>query len=210
MPVAATAGLVGGLIRQFMPNTEEIWRLGPYTFMSTPRWLVRLFRGKKVTWEMLPLGACVVLELARQALGHATKPQWLFYLERREELGDRAGLALHGDGRRGSDEDLEQHAPRNESRAAPAVAAQGAHGRADRANQSSFFVQHAQYRVVADSLRSGHGARRGHQAEQYFAAALAQARDVRAPAGGTRFYRRLSGYRGRALRARQSCDSQAD
>jgi two-component system LytT family sensor kinase len=80
MPVAAAAGLVGGLIRQAVPNTEEIWRLGPYTFMSTPRWLVRLFRGKKVTWEMLPLGACIVLELSRQALGYATKPQWLFYL----------------------------------------------------------------------------------------------------------------------------------
>jgi two-component system LytT family sensor kinase len=80
MPVAATAGLVGGLIRQAVPNTEEIWRLGPYTFLSTPRWLVRVFRGRKVTWEMLPLGACIVLELARQALGHATKPQWIFYL----------------------------------------------------------------------------------------------------------------------------------
>jgi two-component system LytT family sensor kinase len=81
MPVAATAGLVGGLIRQAVPNTEEIWRLGPYSFLSTPRWLVRLFRGRKVTWEMLPLGACIVLELARQALGHATKPQWIFYLD---------------------------------------------------------------------------------------------------------------------------------
>jgi two-component system LytT family sensor kinase len=80
MPVAATAGLVGGLIRQAVPNTEEIWRFGPYTFLSFPRWLVRLFRGRKVTWEMLPLAACIVLELARQALGHATKPQWLFYL----------------------------------------------------------------------------------------------------------------------------------
>ena len=80
MPVAAAAGLVGGLIRQVVPNTEEIWRFGPYTFLSVPRWLVRLFRRKKVTWEMLPLGACIVLELGRQALGHATKPQWLFYL----------------------------------------------------------------------------------------------------------------------------------
>jgi two-component system LytT family sensor kinase len=80
MPVAATAGLVGGLIRQAVPNTEEIWKLGPFTFMSTPRFLVRVFRRKKVSWEMLPLAACVVLELARQALGHATKPQWLFYL----------------------------------------------------------------------------------------------------------------------------------
>ena len=57
MPVAATAGLVGGLIRQAVPNTEEIWKLGPFTFMSTPRWLVRLFRRKKVSWEMLPLAA---------------------------------------------------------------------------------------------------------------------------------------------------------
>jgi len=87
MPVAAAAGLVGGLIRQALPNTEEIWRLGPYTFLSTPRWLVRLFRKKKVTWEMLPLGAIVVLELARQALGHATKPQWLFYLNGGQSWG---------------------------------------------------------------------------------------------------------------------------
>src|SRR6202795_809216 len=90
MPVAATAGLVGGLIRQFIPNTEEIWKLGPFTFMSTPRFIVRLFRRKKVSWEMLPLGAIVVLELARQALGHATKPQWLFYLD----AGRTWGIAL--------------------------------------------------------------------------------------------------------------------
>jgi len=90
MPVAATAGLVGGLIRQTLPNTEEIWRLGPYTFLSTPRWLVRVIRRKKVTWEMLPLGSIIVLELARQALGHATKIRWLFYLD----AGKSWGLAL--------------------------------------------------------------------------------------------------------------------
>src|ERR1700674_2036960 len=74
MPVAATAGLLGGLIRQAIPNSEEIWKLGPFTFMSIPRWVVRLVRGSKVTWEMAPLGAVLILELARQALGHATKP----------------------------------------------------------------------------------------------------------------------------------------
>ena len=89
-PVAAAAGLVGGLIRQAIPNTEEIWKLGPFTFLSTPRWLVRLFRRAKVSWEMLPLGACVALELGRQALGHATKLQWLFYLD----VGKSWGLAL--------------------------------------------------------------------------------------------------------------------
>src|ERR1035438_6491251 len=61
MPVAATAGLVGGLIRQAIPNPEEIWRLGPFTFLSTPRMIVRFFRGRKLSWEMLPLGAIVAL-----------------------------------------------------------------------------------------------------------------------------------------------------
>jgi two-component system LytT family sensor kinase len=89
-PVAAAAGLVGGLIRQAIPNTEEIWKLGPFTFLSTPRLLVQLFRRAKVSWEMLPLGACVALELGRQALGHATKLQWLFYLD----VGKSWGLAL--------------------------------------------------------------------------------------------------------------------
>src|SRR6202163_2108287 len=81
MPVAAAAGLVGGLIRQAVPNTEEVWKLGPFTFLSTPRWLVRVFRGSRVSWEMLPLGASLALELGRQALGHATQLQWLFYLD---------------------------------------------------------------------------------------------------------------------------------
>src|ERR1019366_3439674 len=36
-PVAATAGLVGGLIRLAIPNTEEIWKMGPFTFLSIPR-----------------------------------------------------------------------------------------------------------------------------------------------------------------------------
>ncbi len=80
-------GLVGGLICQAVPNTEEIWRLGPYTFLSTPRWLVRVLRRRKETWEMLPLGACIVLELARQALGHATKIQWLFFLDAGKSWG---------------------------------------------------------------------------------------------------------------------------
>src|ERR1700722_16994603 len=57
-----------------------------------------------------------------------------FLSEWREKLGNCAGPALHGHGCRGSHENMEQHAPGNESRTAPATAAQGAHGRADRAN----------------------------------------------------------------------------
>jgi two-component system, LytTR family, sensor kinase len=49
-----------------------------------------VIRRKKVTWEMFPLGSIIVLELARQALGHVTKIRWLFYLD----AGKSWGLAL--------------------------------------------------------------------------------------------------------------------
>jgi two-component system LytT family sensor kinase len=83
MPMASFAGLVGGLIRQAIPNLDGIWDFGPFTFLNIPRALWRFTRRATVTWEMLPLGACIGLELGRLALGHATKPQWLFYIDAR-------------------------------------------------------------------------------------------------------------------------------
>src|SRR6267378_1656812 len=58
MPAAATAGLLGGLMRQAIPNKEELWNFGPFTFLNIPR--------------------DVVLELGRVAIAVATKPKWLF------------------------------------------------------------------------------------------------------------------------------------
>ena len=80
-PMAAFAGLVGGLIRQAIPNKEDIWTFGPFTFLNIPRWLARLVQRQRATWDMLPFAACILLELARQAVGHATNPQWLFYMD---------------------------------------------------------------------------------------------------------------------------------
>src|SRR5712675_917362 len=53
MPVAAFAGLVGGLIRQGMPRKEDIWNFGPFTFLNVPRWLARFVRHVSGSWEML-------------------------------------------------------------------------------------------------------------------------------------------------------------
>ncbi|MGO9640566.1 MAG: sensor histidine kinase [Candidatus Acidiferrales bacterium] len=80
-PMAAFAGLVGGIIRQVIPSKEEIWNFGPFTFLSIPRAIVRLVRERRATWVMLPLGGSIALELGREALGHATKIQWLFYVQ---------------------------------------------------------------------------------------------------------------------------------
>ena len=81
-PVAFVAGLAGGLIRQGIPNREDIWNFGPFTFLGVPRALSRFARRRSVPWEMLPLVGCVALELGRLALGHAIEPHhWLFYYE---------------------------------------------------------------------------------------------------------------------------------
>src|SRR5436305_6695600 len=80
MPAAATAGLLGGLMRQAIPNKEELWNFGPFTFLNIPRDLVRLIRSARMSWELLPLLACMGLELGRVALVDATKPKWLFVI----------------------------------------------------------------------------------------------------------------------------------
>lgn len=79
MPAASAAGLLGGLIRQAIPNKEDLWNFGPFTFLNIPKATVRLLRKAELSWEMAPLGTCVGLELGRVGLVLAThKPKWLF------------------------------------------------------------------------------------------------------------------------------------
>jgi two-component system LytT family sensor kinase len=81
MPAASAAGLLGGLIRQAIPNKEDLWDFGPFTFLNIPKAMVKLLRKAELSWEMAPLGACVVLEIGRVALVLATKPKWLFAID---------------------------------------------------------------------------------------------------------------------------------
>lgn len=81
MPAAATAGLLGGLIRQLIPDKEDLWNFGPFTFLNIPKAVMRMLRDQEMMWEMLPLLACVGLELGRVALVMATSPKWLFALD---------------------------------------------------------------------------------------------------------------------------------
>ena len=83
MPAASAAGLLGGLIRQIIPNKEDIWNFGPFTFLGIPRATVKLLRRAEPSWEMTPLFACIGLELGRVGLVLATKPKWLFAIDPR-------------------------------------------------------------------------------------------------------------------------------
>lgn len=81
MPAASAAGLLGGLIRQAIPDKEDLWNFGPFTFLNIPKAVVRLVGKAEMSWEMLPLVACVGLEVGRVALVIATKPRWLFAID---------------------------------------------------------------------------------------------------------------------------------
>src|ERR1700694_4448825 len=78
---ACAAGLLGGLIRQAIPNKEDIWNFGPFTFLNIPKATVKLLRKAELSWEMAPLTTCIGLELGRVALVEATKPNWLFAID---------------------------------------------------------------------------------------------------------------------------------
>src|ERR1700722_15743626 len=54
-PMAALIGLLAGVIRQMMPNKEDIWDFGPFTFLNIPRSIWNLIRYGKGNWAMLPL-----------------------------------------------------------------------------------------------------------------------------------------------------------
>ncbi len=81
MPVAAAAGLIGGLVRQAMPNKEDIWSFGPFTFLGIPRSIVMMIRQRRIPWAMLPMIVSVGLEVGRIMLGRATHLRWLFYID---------------------------------------------------------------------------------------------------------------------------------
>jgi two-component system LytT family sensor kinase len=80
MPMAAAAGLAGGLIREMITTKESLWDFGPFTFLNLPRWIKRMAKGSGPGWETLPLAGTLALELTRQ-LVHLARPQWLFYLK---------------------------------------------------------------------------------------------------------------------------------
>jgi len=82
MPAAATAGLLGGLIRQLIPDKEDLWNFGPFTFLNIPKAIMRMVSRAEIMWEMMPLLTCVGLEVGRVALVVATgKPKWLFAID---------------------------------------------------------------------------------------------------------------------------------
>jgi two-component system, LytTR family, sensor kinase len=78
-PVAALVGLLAGIVREAMPENEDIWHFGPFLFLNIPQWLWKLVRYGQRNWAMLPLFVCAAAESGRIILSTASRshPRWL-------------------------------------------------------------------------------------------------------------------------------------
>jgi two-component system LytT family sensor kinase len=77
-PLAALVGLLAGIIRELMPEKEDVWHFGPFLFLSIPQWLWKLVRTAKGNWAMLPLFACAAFSVGQIELAEVVPSHWLF------------------------------------------------------------------------------------------------------------------------------------
>jgi two-component system, LytTR family, sensor kinase len=85
-PMAAIVGLFAGMIRDAIPEKEDVWHFGPFLFLSIPPWLWRLIRYGKGNWAMLPLFASAATEVCVIELARFVPSHWLFTI-RSSNLG---------------------------------------------------------------------------------------------------------------------------
>jgi two-component system, LytTR family, sensor kinase len=77
-PTAALVGLIAGMVRELLPEKEDVWHFGPFLFLSIPQWIWRLVRYAKGNWVMLPLFTCAALSVGELALARVVPHNWLF------------------------------------------------------------------------------------------------------------------------------------
>jgi two-component system LytT family sensor kinase len=77
-PMAAGIGLLAGIIRETMPEKEDVWHFGPFLFLGIPQWIWKLVRSGKGNWAMLPLFACAAFEFGWIELTNFVPSHWLF------------------------------------------------------------------------------------------------------------------------------------
>jgi two-component system, LytTR family, sensor kinase len=80
-PIAALVGLMAGMVRDVIPEKEDVWHFGPFLFLNIPQWLWRLARERKGNWAMLPLLICAGLEVGWIELADLVPSHWLFPIQ---------------------------------------------------------------------------------------------------------------------------------
>jgi len=77
-PLAALVGLLAGMIRDVIPEKEDVWHFGPFLFLNIPQWLWNLIRYRKGNWAMLPLFGCAAFAVGVIELAMTVPARWIF------------------------------------------------------------------------------------------------------------------------------------
>ena len=80
-PMAALVGLLAGVVREVIPEKEDVWHFGPFLFLNIPQWIWSLLRDREGNWAMLPLFTCAAFEVAWIELADVVPPHWLFPIQ---------------------------------------------------------------------------------------------------------------------------------
>ena len=81
LPLLVGVGALGGLLRDFAPGPEEIWRFSPFFPFTLSTWFSKNLGTAQSAFQMLLLFACIAVEFIRTSLGHAFESKdWLFVL----------------------------------------------------------------------------------------------------------------------------------
>jgi two-component system LytT family sensor kinase len=79
MPLLAAVGLLGGVLRDCAPDTDEIWRFSPFFDLNIYRFFKEKIDHRRAAFHLMVLAAILFAEFFRQTLGHFF-PKHLFFL----------------------------------------------------------------------------------------------------------------------------------
>jgi two-component system LytT family sensor kinase len=88
LPLLAGVGALGGLLRDFAPGPEEIWRFSPFFPFTIPGWLVARLRNRRdaesianlFSFQMVLFFTCLAIEFIRTSLGHTFASRGLLFV----------------------------------------------------------------------------------------------------------------------------------
>jgi two-component system LytT family sensor kinase len=81
MPLLAGVGVLGGLLRDIAPNSEEIWRFSPFFDLSIYRFFKESHNHRRTGFQLVFLASILFAEFLRQTLGVLfRKENAIFYL----------------------------------------------------------------------------------------------------------------------------------
>ncbi len=81
LPLLIGVGALGGLLRNFSPGPEEVWRFSPFFPFTLWSWTRARIPNSQGAFQLLLLSGCLFIEFVRTNLAHAFEGRgWLFAL----------------------------------------------------------------------------------------------------------------------------------